>query len=421
MELKRVVVTGLGALTPVGNNVAETWENLVNGVSGAGPITHFDASKFKTQFACEVKGFKANDHLDRKEARKMDLYTQYAIVAAKEAIEDSAMDLDNEDKTKIGVIFGVGIGGIRTFEDEMIAYAGIKDTMGPKFNPFFIPKMIADIASGHISIMYGFHGPNFTTTSACASSSNAIADAFNYIRLGKANVIVAGGAEAAISPGGVGGFNAMHALSTRNDDPARASRPFSASRDGFIMAEGAGCLILEELEHAKARGAKIYAELVGAGLSADAHHLTASHPEGLGAKLVMQNALEDANLKPEDIDYINVHGTSTPVGDISEAKAIKDVFGEHAFKLNISSTKSMTGHLLGAAGAVEALVATLAVKNDIVPPTINHEEGDNDENIDYNLNFTFNKAQKREVRAALSNTFGFGGHNACVILKKYAE
>ena len=421
MELKRVVVTGLGALTPVGNNVAETWENLVNGVSGAGPITHFDASKFKTQFACEVKNFNPNDHLDRKEARKMDLYTQYAIVAAKEAIEDAAMDLDNEDKTKIGVIFGVGIGGIRTFEEEMIAYAGIKDTIGPKFNPFFIPKMIADIASGHISIMYGFHGPNFTTTSACASSSNAIADAFNYIRLGKANVIVAGGAEAAISPGGVGGFNAMHALSTRNDDPTRASRPFSASRDGFIMAEGAGCLILEELEHAKARGAKIYAELVGAGLSADAHHLTASHPEGLGAKLVMQNALEDANLKPEDIDYINVHGTSTPVGDISEAKAIKDVFGEHAYKLNISSTKSMTGHLLGAAGAVEALVATLAVKNDIVPPTINHEEGDDDENIDYNLNFTFGKAQKREVRAALSNTFGFGGHNACVILKKYAE
>ena len=421
MELKRVVVTGLGALTPVGNTVAETWENLVNGVSGAGPITHFDASKFKTQFACEVKNFNPNDHLDRKEARKMDLYTQYAIVAAKEAIEDAAMDLDNEDKTKIGVIFGVGIGGIRTFEEEMIAYAGIKDTIGPKFNPFFIPKMIADIASGHISIMYGFHGPNFTTTSACASSSNAIADAFNYIRLGKANVIVAGGAEAAISPGGVGGFNAMHALSTRNDDPTRASRPFSASRDGFIMAEGAGCLILEELEHAKARGAKIYAELVGAGLSADAHHLTASHPEGLGAKLVMQNALEDAELKPEDIDYINVHGTSTPVGDISEAKAIKEVFGEHAYKLNISSTKSMTGHLLGAAGAIEALITTLAVKNDIVPPTINHEEGDEDENIDYNLNFTFGKAQKREVRAALSNTFGFGGHNACVILKKYAE
>ena len=421
MELKRVVVTGLGALTPVGNNVTETWENLVNGVSGAGPITHFDASKFKTQFACEVKNFKVNEYLDRKEARKMDLYTQYAIVAAKEAIEDSAMDLEKVDKNKIGVIYGVGIGGLNTLEEELFNYALTKDAVGPKFNPFFIPKMIADIASGHISIMYGFHGPNFTTTSACASSSNAIADAFNYIRLGKANVIVAGGAEAAICPGGVGGFNAMHALSTRNDDPTRASRPFSKSRDGFIMAEGAGCLILEELEHAKARGAKIYAELVGAGLSADAHHLTASHPEGLGAKLVMMNALEDAELKPEDIDYINVHGTSTPVGDISEAKAIKDVFGEHAFKLNISSTKSMTGHLLGAAGAVEALVATLAVKNDIVPPTINHEEGDNDENIDYNLNFTFNKAQKREVRAALSNTFGFGGHNACVILKKYAE
>ena len=421
MELKRVVVTGLGALTPVGNNVTETWENLVNGVSGAGPITHFDTTNFKTQFACEVKNFKVNEHLDRKEARKMDLYTQYAIVAAKEAIEDSGMDLETVDKNKIGVIYGVGIGGLNTLEEELFNYALTKEKMGPKFNPFFIPKMIADIASGHISIMYGFHGPNFTTTSACASSSNAIADAFNYIRLGKANVIVAGGAEAAICPGGVGGFNAMHALSTRNDDPARASRPFSASRDGFIMAEGAGCLILEELEHAKARGAKIYAELVGAGLSADAHHLTASHPEGLGAKLVMQNALEDANLQPEDIDYINVHGTSTPVGDVSEAKAIKEVFGEHAYKLNISSTKSMTGHLLGAAGAVEALVATLAVKNDIVPPTINHEEGDNDENIDYNLNFTFNKAQKREVRAALSNTFGFGGHNACVILKKYAE
>ena len=421
MELKRVVVTGLGALTPVGNNVTETWENLVNGVSGAGPITHFDASKFKTQFACEVKNFKVNEHLDRKEARKMDLYTQYAIVAAKEAIEDSGMDLETVDKNKIDVIYGVDIGGLSTLEDELFNYALTKDKLGPKFNPFFIPKMIADIASGHISIMYGFHGPNFTTTSACASSSNAIADAFNYIRLGKANVIVAGGAEAAICPGGVGGFNAMHALSTRNDDPARASRPFSASRDGFIMAEGAGCLILEELEHAKARGAKIYAELVGAGLSADAHHLTASNPEGLGAKLVMQNALEDANLQPEDIDYINVHGTSTPVGDVSEAKAIKEVFGEHAYKLNISSTKSMTGHLLGAAGAVEALVATLAVTNDIVPPTINHEEGDNDENIDYNLNFTFNKAQKREVRAALSNTFGFGGHNACVILKKYAE
>ena len=420
MELKRGVVTGLGALTPVGNTVAETWENLVNGVSGAGPITHFDVSNFKTKFACEVKNFNPNEHLDRKEARKMDLYTQYAIVAAKQAIEDSAMDLETINKEKVGVICGVGIGGLSTLEDELMSYAVNKD-LGPKFSPFLIPKMIADIASGHISIMYGFHGPNFTTVSACASSSNAIADAFNYIRLGKANVIVTAGAEAAICPVGVGGFNAMHALSTRNDDPTRASRPFSASRDGFVMAEGAGCLILEELEHAKARGAKIYAELVGAGLSADAHHLTASHPEGLGAKLVMKNALEDAGMKPEDIDYINVHGTSTPVGDISEVKAIKEVFGEHAYKLNISSTKSMTGHLLGAAGVVEALACVLAVQNDIVPPTINHEEGDNDENIDYNLNFTFNKAQKREIRAALSNTFGFGGHNACVILKKYAE
>ena len=420
MELKRVVVTGLGALTPVGNTVAETWENLVNGVSGAGPITHFDVSNFKTKFACEVKNFNPNEHLDRKEARKMDLYTQYAIVAAKQAIEDSAMDLETINKEKIGVICGVGIGGLNTLEEELMSYAVNKE-LGPKFSPFLIPKMIADIASGHISIMYGFHGPNFTTVSACASSSNAIADAFNYIRLGKANVIVTAGAEAAICPVGVGGFNAMHALSTRNDDPTRASRPFSASRDGFVMAEGAGCLILEELEHAKARGAKIYAELVGTGLSADAHHLTASHPEGLGAKLVMKNALEDAGMKPEDIDYINVHGTSTPVGDISEVKAIKEVFGEHAYKLNISSTKSMTGHLLGAAGVVEALACVLAVQNDIVPPTINHEEGDNDENIDYNLNFTFNKAQKREIRAALSNTFGFGGHNACVILKKYAE
>ena len=420
MELKRVVVTGLGALTPLGNTVAETWENLLNGVSGAGPITHFDVSNFKTKFACEVKNFKVNEYLDRKEARKMDLYTQYALVAAKQAIEDSAMDLETINKEKIGVICGVGIGGLGTLEEELMSYAVNKD-LGPKFSPFLIPKMIADIASGHISIMYGFHGPNFTTVSACASSSNAIADAFNYIRLGKANVIVTAGAEAAICPVGVGGFNAMHALSTRNDDPTRASRPFSASRDGFVMAEGAGCLILEELEHAKARGAKIYAELVGAGLSADAHHLTASHPEGLGAKLVMKNALEDAGMNPEDIDYINVHGTSTPVGDISEVKAIKDVFGEHAYKLNISSTKSMTGHLLGAAGVVEALACVLAVQNDIVPPTINHDEGDEDENIDYNLNFTFNNAQKREIRAALSNTFGFGGHNACVILKKYAE
>ena len=421
MELKRVVVTGLGALTPVGNNVSDFWNNLINGVSGAGPITHFDASKFKTQFACEVKNFNPTDFIDRKEARKMDLYTQYAITAAKEAVADAGIDVEKEDLNKIGVIFGVGIGGIHTFEEEVMNYAQTKDTIGPRFNPFFIPKMIADIASGQISMIYGFHGPNFTTTSACASSSNAIADAFNYIRLGKANMIVTGGAEAAIFPAGVGGFNAMNALSTRNDDPTRASRPFSASRDGFVMGEGAGCLILEELEHAKARGAKIYAELAGTGVSADAYHITASHPEGLGAKLVMTNALEDAGLQPEDIDYINVHGTSTPVGDISEVKAIQALFGEHAYKLNISSTKSMTGHLLGAAGAVEAIASVLSVKNDIVPPTINHEEGDNDEQIDYNLNFTFNKAQHRTVRAALSNTFGFGGHNACVIVKKYTE
>ena len=419
MELKRVVVTGLGAVTPVGNNPEETWNNLVNGVSGAAPITLFDASKFKTQFACEVKGLNVTDYIDRKEVRKMDRYAQLAMISAIQAVNDSGMDVENEDKNRIGVVFGVGIGGIKTFEDE-VKYYGKNEENGPKFNPFFIPKMIADIASGQISIHFGFHGPNYTTTSACASSTNALADAFNLIRLGKANAIVAGGAEAAICACGVGGFNAMHALSTRNDEPQKASRPFSASRDGFIMGEGAGCLILEELEHAKARGAKIYAEMVGEGESADAYHITASHPEGLGAKLVMQNALEDAGLKPEDIDYINVHGTSTPVGDISEAKAIKDVFGEAAYKLNISSTKSMTGHLLGAAGAVEAMVTVLAVKNDIVPPTINHEEDDKDEAIDYNLNFTFNKAQKRTVRAALSNTFGFGGHNACVIFKKYA-
>ncbi len=421
MELKRVVVTGLGALTPVGNTVEETWENLKNGVSGAGPITGFDASQFKAQFACEVKNFKVTDFIDRKEARKMDIYEQYAIVAAMEAVKDSGMDLETVDKNRIGVILGVGIGGIHTFEEEISNYAINGKEMGPKFNPFFIPKMIADIASGQISIMYGFHGPNYTTTSACASSTNALADAFNLIRLGKANAILTGGAEAAITPGGVGGFTAMHALSTRNDDPQRASRPFSASRDGFVMAEGAGCLMLEELEHAKARGAKIYCEVAGVGMSADAHHITASHPEGLGAHLVMTNALDDAGMQPEDIDYINVHGTSTPVGDVSEVKAITKLFGEHAYKLNISSTKSMTGHLLGAAGAVEALVCCLAVKNNIIPPTINHEEGDNDENIDYNLNFTFNKAQERTVRAALSNTFGFGGHNACCIMKKYAE
>lgn len=419
MELKRVVVTGLGALTPVGNTVAETWENIKNGVSGAAPITHFDASNFKAQFACEVKGFKATDFLDRKEVRKMDLYEQYALVAAQEAVKDSGMDLETVDKNRIGVILGVGIGGIHTFEEEAGNWAVNGATMGPKFNPFFIPKMIADIAAGQISIQYGFHGPNYTTTSACASSTNAFADAFNLIRLGKANAIITGGAEAAIWPCGVGGFTAMHALSTRNDDPARASRPFSKSRDGFVMGEGAGILVLEELEHAKARGAKIYCEVAGVGMSADAHHITASHPEGLGANLVMSNALEDAEMKPEDIDYINVHGTSTPVGDISEVKAITKLFGEHAYKLNISSTKSMTGHLLGAAGAVEALICCLAVQNDIVPPTINHEEGDEDENIDYNLNFTFNKAQQRTVRAALSNTFGFGGHNACCILKKY--
>lgn len=419
MELKRVVVTGLGALTPVGNNVEETWENIKKGVSGAGPITHFDASQFKAQFACEVKNFKATDFIDRKEARKMDLYEQYAIVAAMQAVQDSGIDAEGIDKNEIGVILGVGIGGINTFEQEISNYAVNGAEMGPKFNPFFIPKMIADIASGQISINYGFHGPNYTTTSACASSTNAIADAFNLIRLGKANAIVTGGAEAAICPGGVGGFTAMHALSTRNDDPEHASRPFSASRDGFVMGEGAACLILEELEHAKARGAKIYCEVAGVGMSADAHHITASHPEGLGAHLVMSRALKDAEMQPEDIDYINVHGTSTPVGDVSEVKAILKLFGEHAYKLNISSTKSMTGHLLGAAGAVETLISCLSVQNDIVPPTINHTEGDNDENIDYNLNFTFNKAQERPVRAALSNTFGFGGHNACCIVKKY--
>lgn len=421
MELKRVVVTGLGALTPLGSTAPETWDNIKKGVSGAGPITHFDASRFKTQFACEVKNFKVTDYFDRKEARKMDLYEQYALVAAMEAVKDSAMNLDTVDKNRIGVVLGVGIGGIHTFEEEAGNYAVNGAETGPKYNPFFIPKMIADIAAGEISIKYGFHGPNYTTTSACASSTNALADAFNLIRLGKANIMVTGGAEAAIWPAGVGGFNAMHALSTRNDDPEHASRPFSASRDGFVMGEGAACLILEELEHAKARGAKIYCEVAGVGMSADAHHITASHPEGLGAHLVMTNALEDAGMQPEDIDYINVHGTSTPVGDISEVKAITKLFGEHAYKLNISSTKSMTGHLLGAAGAVEAMVCCLSVLNDIVPPTINHEKGDNDENIDYNLNFTFNKAQERTVRAALSNTFGFGGHNACCIVKKYED
>ena len=418
MELKRVVVTGLGAITPIGNTAPETWAALLNGVSGAGPITQFDASKFKTQFACEVKGFDASKHFDRKEARKYDRYAQLALVSATEAIEDAALDLEKEDLNRIGVIFAAGIGGIRSFEDEVRDYS---DERGPRFNPFFIPKIIADIAAGHISIKYGFRGPNFATVSACASSTNAIADAFNYIRLGKANVIVAGGAEAAVAIVGVGGFNAMNALSTRNDSPQTASRPFSGSRDGFVLGEGAAGLVLEEMEHAVARGAKIYAEVVGSGLSADAYHLTASHPEGLGAILVMQNALEDAGLTSDAIDYINVHGTSTPIGDISEVRAIKQVFGDHAYELNISSTKSMTGHLLGAAGAVEALASVLAVKNDIVPPTINHAEGDDDPEIDYKLNFTFNKAQKRTVRAALSNTFGFGGHNASVIVKKFEK
>ena len=420
MELKRVVVTGLGAVTPLGNSPEETWKNALAGVSGAAEIKGFDSSLFKTHFACEVKDLAITDFLDGKEARKMDRYTQLAMIAAIQAVKDSGMDLDQEDKNRICVIYGVGIGGIKTFETEVKMY-GAHEAAGPKFSPFFIPKMIADIASGQISIHFGFHGPNYTTTSACASSSNALADAFNQIRLGKANAIVAGGAEAAICACGVGGFNAMKALSTRNDDPTTASRPFSKSRDGFVMGEGAGCLILEELEHAKARGAKIYAEMVGEGESADAYHITASHPEGLGARLVMENALRDSGLRPEDIDYINVHGTSTHVGDISEAKAIKEVFGESAYKLNISSTKSMTGHLLGAAGAVEAMLTILAVQNDIIPPTINHEEDDKDEEIDYNLNFTFNKAQKRTVRAAISNTFGFGGHNACVVFKKYAE
>ena len=420
MELKRVVVTGLGAVTPLGNTPEETWKAMLEGKSGAAPITQFDPAKFKTQFACEVKGLNIQDYLDRKESRKIDRYTQLAMVSAIQGVKDAGIDLETEDKNRIGVVYGVGIGGIRTFQDE-VTYYGKHEEDGPKFSPFFIPKMIADIASGHISIHFGFHGPNYTTTSACASSSNALADAFNLIRLGKANIIVSGGAESAICACGVGGFNAMKALSTRNDDPQHASRPFSASRDGFVMAEGAGCIILEELEHAKARGAKIYAEMVGEGESADAYHITASHPEGLGAKLVMKAALEDAQLQPEDIDYINVHGTSTHVGDLSEAKAIKDVFGEAAYKLNISSTKSMTGHMLGAAGAVEAMACVLAVQNDIVPPTINHEEGDNDPELDYNMNFTFNKAQKRTVRAAMSNTFGFGGHNACVVFKKYAK
>ncbi len=421
MELKRVVVTGLGAITPIGNDVDTTWEAAVAGKSGAAPITHFDASKFKTQFACEVKNFNAADHFDRRKARQLDLYAQYALVAARQAVADSGMEeAQNLDKNRVGVIIAAGIGGLHTFEEEAGYYA-VHEDQGPKYNPFFIPKMIADIASGHVSMEYGYHGPNFGVVSACASSNNAIIDAFNLIRLGKADAIVTGGAEAAIYPAGVGGFNSMHALSTRNDSPETASRPFSASRDGFVMGEGSVVLVLEELEHALARGAKIYAEVAGGGMSADAHHLTATHPEGLGAILSMRNALEDAGMKPEDIDYINVHGTSTPVGDISEIKAIVEVFGDYAHKLNISSTKSMTGHLLGATGALEAMLSIKAIENNIVPPTINHEDGDEDENIDYSLNFTFNKAQERPVRAALSNSFGFGGHNATVILKKYEK
>jgi len=418
MELKRVVVTGLGAVTPLGNTIPEFWNSIINGVSGAKPITHFDASPFKTQFACEVKGFDASQYFERKEVRKIDIYAQYALAAAQEAIINSGIDLELIDKDEVGVIFAAGIGGIQTFEQE-VAYYYTHLEQGPKFNPFFIPKMISDMAAGQISIQYGFRGPNFSTTSACASSTNALIDAFNYIRLGKANMIVTGGAEAAISPAGVAGFNALTALSTRNDAPEAASRPFSKSRDGFVMAEGAGCLILEELDHALARGANILCEVVGGGMSADAYHLTATHPDGLGAILVMKRALKDAGLNANEVDYINVHGTSTPVGDISEAKAIKEVFGDHAYQLNISSTKSMTGHLLGAAGAVEAIVSVLSVVNDIVPPTINFTEGDEDPEIDYNLNFTFNKAQKRTVNVALSNTFGFGGHNASIILKKF--
>lgn len=421
MELKRVVVTGLGAITPLGNDVATTWENALNGVSGAGPITHFDASKFKTQFACEVKGFNGAEHFDRKKLRQLDLYAQYALVAARQAVADSGLEsADNLNKDRVGVIIAAGIGGLHTFEEEAGYYAQHTED-GPKYNPFFIPKMIADIASGHVSMEYGYHGPNYGIVSACASSNNAIIDAFNLIRLGKADAIVTGGAEAAIYPAGVGGFNSMHALSTRNESPETASRPFSKSRDGFVIGEGSVVLILEELEHAKARGAKIYAEVAGGGLSGDAYHLTATHPEGLGAIIAMRTALEDAGMTPADIDYINVHGTSTPVGDISEVKAILELFGEDAYKLNISSTKSMTGHLLGATGALEAMFSVKAVENDIVPPTINHDPEDQDPEIDYNLNFTFGRAEKRPVRAALSNAFGFGGHNATVIVKKYQE
>ncbi len=415
MELKRVVVTGLGALTPIGSNVEEFWNSLANGVSGAAPITRFDCSKFKTQFACEVKNYDAGKYFDRKEVKKLDLYSQFALVAAEEAVLDSGLKLDEINKDKVGVIWASGIGGLETFLVEISAFA--KGDGTPRISPFFVPKMICDIAAGHISMKYGFRGPNYATVSACASSTHALIDAFNLIRLGKANVFVTGGSEAAINEAGMGGFSSMQAISSRNDEYKTASRPFDATRDGFVMGEGAGSIILEEYEHAIKRGAKIYAELVGGGMSADAYHLTAPHPEGAGAVLVMHNVLEDANLKPEDIDYINVHGTSTPLGDIAEPKAIKKVFGDHAYKLNISSTKSMTGHLLGAAGAVEAMVCILAIKNGLVPPTINHVHPDPE--IDSKLNLTFNVAQKRDIKYALSNTFGFGGHNSSVIFKKF--
>ncbi len=414
MELKRVVVTGIGALTPIGNNIEQYWNSLINGVSGAAPITHFDASKFKTQFACELKNFQIEDFIERKEARKMDKYAQYAMVASDEAVKDAGFDLDKIDKDRIGVIWGSGIGGLETFQIEVLNFAAGDGT--PKFNPFFIPKMISDIACGHISIKYGFRGPNFATVSACASSTNAIIDSFNYIRLGQADAIVTGGSEAAVTIAGVGGFNALHALSTRNDDPKTASRPMDKDRDGFILGEGAGALILEEYEHAIARGAKIYCEIGGGGMSADAHHITAPHPEGLGARNVMINCLRDAGLKPTDVDGVNMHGTSTPLGDLAESKAIQQVFGDHAYTMNLNSTKSMTGHLLGAAGAIETISCILSMKHGIVPPTINHFTAD--ENIDSKLNFTFNVAQKRDMNVIMSNTFGFGGHNACVLIKK---
>lgn len=410
----------MGALSPIGNDVETTWRNAAEGKSGAGPITHFDASLFRTQFACEVKDFKPEEHFDRKVARQLDLYSMYAMVAADEAVKDAGLQGDDIDKNRVGVIFAAGIGGLHTFEEEAGYYA-INHEKGPRYNPFFIPKMIADIAAGHISIQHGFRGPNFATVSACASSNNALIDAFNYIRLGMADAIVAGGAEAAVFPAGVGGFNSMRALSTRNDEPEKASRPMSGSRDGFVIGEGAAALVLEELEHAKARGAKIYAEVAGAGLSADAYHITATHPEGLGARLGMEAALKDAGMQPSDIDYVNLHGTSTPVGDIGEVKAIKEVFSDHAYKMNLSSTKSMTGHLLGAAGALEAVLSVKAMNESLVPPTINHEEGDEDPEIDYKMNFTFNKAQEREINTVMSNTFGFGGHNATIILKKYVD